>query len=187
MSRKIRTGLCSATAARPATPLAALSTRRSIRWSVSSMILRIVGLSSITTTTGWAAMLTPRLCRHQEGRGERPRGHRATAVGGEGPRTYDPYGKLCDCWSIQNRGVWLRNGCGGPLAGGILAFQPREETVALELVEERRALAISGRWRRSARRPDRRAAAGPGGRWRAAPYESYSPGPGRADRAAAWG
>ena len=60
---------------------------------------------------------------------ELPRGHRATAVGGEGPRTYDPYGKLCDCWSIQNRGVWLRNGCGAPLGGGILAFQAGEETV----------------------------------------------------------
>src|SRR4051794_16816001 len=138
MSRKIRTGLCSATAARPATPLAALTTRRSIRWSVSSMILRIVGLSSITTTTGWSAMLTPRLCRHQEGRGERPRGHRATAVGGEGPRTYDPYGKLCGCWSIPHRGVRLRDGCRGPLGGGILAFQAREETIPLELVEETR-------------------------------------------------
>src|SRR3954449_8117833 len=138
MSRKIRTGLCSATAARPATPLAALTTRRSIRWSVSSMILRIVGLSSITTTTGWSAMLTPRLCRHQEGRGERPRGHRATAVGGEGPRTYNPYGKLCRRWRLPHRGLWLRDSCGAPLGSGMLAFQAREETVALSLVDEAR-------------------------------------------------
>src|SRR5690242_18882695 len=52
MSRKISDGLLAATAASPPTPLAAPTTRTPERLRVTSMILRIVGLSSMTTTTG---------------------------------------------------------------------------------------------------------------------------------------
>src|SRR5579862_911161 len=58
MSSKIRSGCVSATAANALNPSLAVTTSMRSRWSVNCTILRTVGLSSTTKTTGFTTSLT---------------------------------------------------------------------------------------------------------------------------------